>query len=221
VWSPDSRRFAYVTRPDGAPTRILIASADGLGVTDSVDVGSVPGGSLTQWTPDGSRLFYLSPDFHPFEASLAGTERTLRAFMDPAGFFAHSRLSPDGRWVAYAQGTLPNVHVFVQGAGGATGRWQVSTSPAARPIWVRGGRGLVFEGFDGRLMEVDVDTRDGFHPGMPRPLFKLPIGSSSAETNSWTCDATGGRFFVFVPSAARAAGIVEVVTDFSALVNRR
>jgi hypothetical protein len=141
--------------------------------------------------------------------------------MDPAGFFAHCRLSPDGRWVAYAQGSLPNVHVFVQGTGGATGRWQVSTSAAAQPIWVRGGRGLVFEGFDGRLMEVDVDTNDGFHPGMPRPLFKLPLGSSSAETNSWICDEIGERFFVLVPSAARAAGIVEVVTDFSALVNRR
>ena len=219
VWSPDGRRFAYVSRPNNAPTRIHIASADGLGGTDSIATGGVASGALNQWAPDGSRLLYSSPGFRSFEVSLA--DRLLRAFPDSTGFYAHCRLSPDGRWLAYAQGRLPNVHVFVQGTGGTTGRWQVSTSASAQPIWVRGGRGLVFEGFDGRLMEVDVDTREGFHPGMPRTLFKLPFGSQSAETNSWACDASGERFFLLVPAATSTAGVIEVVTDFSALVTRR
>ncbi len=70
-------------------------------------------------------------------------------------------------------------------------------------------------------MEVDVDTKDGFHPGAPRPLFTLPLPTSSIDTNTWTCDPSGEHFYVLAPTVARSTGVVEVVTDFPALVKRR
>jgi eukaryotic-like serine/threonine-protein kinase len=218
-WSPDGRRFAFVARPNGVAARIHLASVDGAGAVDSLDVPGGQGGWITQWKPDGSALLYCSADFHTSEVPLDGAGRA-HVLGDPNAVFALSRFSPDGKWLAYSQGTMPNVQVFVQGVA-AAGRWQISTAPAARAVWVRGGGGMVFEGFDGRLMEVDIDTHDGFRPGMPRVLFSPPLASTGAEENGWTCDATGQRFFLLTPTRARSPGNVEVVTDFSALVKRR
>jgi len=221
VWSPDGRRFAYITRASDVASRIMVAFADGMGVTDSLVTPQGAGGSLSQWTPTGSRVLYVGPTFHAFDVPLEGSDRRPRPLPDSTSFLAQPRLSPDGRWLAYASGNLPNVHVFVQGIGDASGRWQISTSSAVQPRWVRGGRALIFEGFDRRLMEADIDTREGFHPGTPRPLFALPVGSPGPDQNSWTCDEAGERFFLLVPPAERTTGIVEVVNDFSALVKRR
>jgi hypothetical protein len=70
-------------------------------------------------------------------------------------------------------------------------------------------------------MEVDIDTSAGFRPGTPRPLFTLPVAAAGPELFTWSCDSAGERFFVLVPPTARTTGIVEVVSDFASLVNRR
>ena len=219
-WSPDGRRFAYITRPTGAAARIRVASADGMGAADSLDSSNLTPRALTQWAAAGARVLYYDAGFRPFQVPVQGSDAKSRPFPDSTVLMAHSRISPDGRWLAYATGTLPNVHVFVQSVEGPAGRWQISTSPGMQPRWVRNGRALVFEGFDGRLMEAEIDTRDGFRPSTPHPLFPLPVASAGAEQNSWTCDSAGERFFVLVAPAKRATGIVEVVSDFSSLVKR-
>jgi Tol biopolymer transport system component len=221
VWSPDGRRFAYITRPIGAAPRIRIASADGMGAVDSIDTPDRAAGSLTAWIFDRSRLLYSTPDFRAFEVAVEGPAPNASPLIDSVQFRGHNQMSPDGRWLAFVQGAAPNIHVFVQTLEGTAGRWQISTAPAIRPRWVRGGRGLVFEGLDGRLMEVDIDTSAGFRPGTPRPLFTLPVAAAGPELFTWSCDSAGERFFVLVPPTARTTGIVEVVSDFASLVNRR
>jgi hypothetical protein len=89
------------------------------------------------------------------------------------------------------------------------------------PRWTRGGRELVFESWDGQLMAVDIDTRNGFHAGTPHVLFPLPTRAFAIDVSSWTCDANGERFFLVVPPRVAAAGSIEVVTGFRSLVTRR
>jgi hypothetical protein len=134
---------------------------------------------------------------------------------------AHPRISPDGRYVAFAFGQLPAVHVYVMSLTGALGKWQVSTTPGSRPVWTRGGREIVYEGFDGRLMAVDVETAGGFRAGMPQPLFALPLRSPNVDISTWTCDERGERFFLVVGPAQSSVGIIEVVTSFESLVSRK
>jgi hypothetical protein len=56
---------------------------------------------------------------------------------------------------------------------------------------------------------------------MPRPLFSLPVRSFTREIASWGVDPSGERFFLVVPPRTQGAGVIEVVTDFHALVSRK
>ena len=220
-WAPDGRRIAYVTRPPGGASTFHVGSADGLGARDTLALRSIPGASLTQWSPDGARLIFHSGDFRSYSVSIEGASREIRPLADSTQFMGQMQVSPDGRWLAYTTGSLPNVHVFVQSLSGPPGRWQISTTPAVMGRWTRGGRELVFEGIDGRLMAVDIDTREGFRAGTPHPLFNLPSRSFSAELSSWICDETGTRFFLLTPPPVRNTGVIEVVTGLESLVRRR
>jgi len=93
-----------------------------------------------------------------------GSAPSANPLIDSVTFRGHARVSPDGRWLAFVQGAPPNIHVFVQTLEGASGRWQISTAPAVRPRWVRGGRGLVV--VDPELLEPAIEAlaslvRDG------------------------------------------------------------
>jgi len=85
-------------------------------------------------------------------------------------------------------------------------------------LWTKGGTEIVFES-QPALMAVSIDTRDGFHPGTPRPLFAVPK-AGNATLRYWTCSADGNRFFLLQAPRASIGGAVEVVTDFRSLVNR-
>jgi len=111
--------------------------------------------------------------------------------------------------------------VFVQSLGGTPGRWQISSAIGFFPRWTRGGREVVFEARDGRLMAVDIETARGFHAGTPRPLFTLPQTSFNLGSDSWFVDATGEKFLVLVRPNVQQVASIEVVTDFEALVTRK
>jgi eukaryotic-like serine/threonine-protein kinase len=219
-WSPEGRRFAYVVRGTGED-RLRIGAADGLGAPDSLQVPGTHGVFLFQWSRAGSRLVFSSSQFKGFAVPAEGVNRVAVPLPDSTQLLAQQQISPDGRWLAFATGTNSNVNVYVQSIEGAPGRWQISNKNAFRPCWTRGGRELIYEGLDGRLMAVDIDTQNGFRAGTPHPLFTLPQPSRGNAKGSWCCDADGTRFYVVVPPKVQRAGTIEVVTSFQELVSRK
>ncbi len=222
VWSPDGRRFACVVSRTGAPTQILVGSADGLGRVDTLAVANAAEGALWQWTAIGSRLLYGPGSMEGlFTLSPDSANRAPRPIGGLSQHVAHAMLSPDGRWLAYA--TTDNTQkpqVYVQSVGDEQGRWQISTLSGFGPVWTQSGKELVYES-EGRVMAVSIDTQGSFHAGTPQPLFTLPVAALGPSARTWTCSADGKRFFVLVPPKASTRGGIEVVTDFGALVNRR
>ena len=220
-WSPDGRRFAYVIRGTHGD-RLHIGAADGLGGQDSIQVRAGLGGiSLYQWSTD-SRLLFSSSSFNGFAVASEGPNRTPQPLPDSTLFLAHQQISPDGKWLAYATGTNAlNVNVYVQSLQGPPGRWQISNKPAIRPRWTKGGREIIYEGVDGHLMAVDIETQNGFQAGTPHTLLALPQASPDIAQASWWCDADGERFYVVNPPKTRQGASIEVVTAFNELVTRK
>jgi len=220
-WSPDGRRFAYVNRPVNGAARLRVAAADGLGAADSLDLPQNAAGSLSQWAAAGSRLAFFTGNFSSYAVPTEGADRIARALGDSTENFGHPKISPDGRWMSFTMGLVPNVHVYVQSLVGPPGRWQISTTAGFQAHWVKNGRELVYEGFDGRLFAVPIEAGESFRAGTPRPLFELPSRSSDVDQLPWTCDANGETFYLLTPLRAAESGIVEVVTDFASLVRRK
>ena len=223
VWSPDGRRFACVVTNRSNATHLLLGSADGLGAPDSIPLPAGMSVSLTDWSSTGSRLVFFTADFYGRTIQLEAAARAVRAIGDSLTRAVQQRISLDGRWLAYVTGSSPsNVNVFVTSLEGPAGRWQISTSLAAEPRWTQGGRELVYRGLDGRMMAVEIDTRDGFRPGPPKPLFTMPTTSLDPNASTWDVDASGERFFLLFPEPrTQSTASIEVVTDFSSLVNRK
>ena len=220
-WSPDGRRFACVTNGDGGEARLRIASADGMGGADSMSVRGEGGIFFTQWTTDGSRLVYWSGGGISYHVRLDSPDRKSSALVDSTLSFYQPIISPDGRFVVGTVGQSPDFQIFVQSLTSSPGRWQISRTPGVWPRWVKGGREILYEGMDGQLMSVDVETQGAFRAGTPRVLFRLPSQSFGPSATSWGCDEAAERIFLFVPPPRQATGVIEVVSQFESLVTRK
>jgi Tol biopolymer transport system component len=87
---------------------------------------------------------------------LAG-ERDPYAFAESPADEVNGRLSPDGRWLAYASNDGGAYEVYVRPFPDGPGRWQVSKSGGFQPRWRSDGRELFFLAPDGRLMAAMVN----------------------------------------------------------------
>lgn len=103
--------------------------------------------------------------------------------------------SPDNRWLAYVSDETGRREVYVQSLGGDGGKWQISTDGGQAPLWTRGGREIIFQGRDGRLIAVEVVTSPAFSAGNLKPLFD-PKMRSNAFGRMWDVTADGERFLV-------------------------
>src|SRR6185503_13532073 len=69
-----------------------------------------------------------------------------------------SKLSPDGRFVAYVSDESGQPEVYVQTYPEPRGKWQISTGGALEPMWRGDGRELFYLATDQRMMAVSVQT---------------------------------------------------------------
>jgi eukaryotic-like serine/threonine-protein kinase len=196
IWSPDGR----LTMSKGAPDRLemVLRSGD----ADGTDEGLVAVGPIQfpgSWTPDGRTLFY--------ERRTQNTKwdiwRVTPGAGDPAPAIATPfddrapRVSPDGRWLAYASDENGRAEVYVRALTGSGQRWPVSAGGGLAPVWAPDGRRLYFRGSGprgnrGDMWAVDVSTSPAFSAGTPRRLFAAPSMAEDFDI------APDGRRFAMV-----------------------
>ena len=126
------------------------------------------------------------------------------------------RFSPDGRWVAYDYDESGRPEVYVVSFPEGRGKVQVSTAGGIAPRWTRGGKEIVYQGFDDRIIAVDVDTTQGVRTGTPRPLFELPEGTGGL----WDVTADGERFLVGVPVVQSSSVVLDLITNWPAALKK-
>ena len=150
VWSPDRQRIAFLSNRDGN-VEIYLAVADGSSFTrvtnTSVDESHV------RWSPEGTRLAYISPteDGAPavFWLSLSNLLPNRLLFSDHGE--ADPVWSPQGTWIAFAvlEENGDSIGLNLRNPEGVN-RVQLSQSPDRAPAWSPDGKKIAF-----------VSTRDG------------------------------------------------------------
>jgi len=176
VWSPDGRAIYFNSNKTGEYL-IYRKSAEGAGEAVAI---SKPHGLSQQpddITPDGKLIV--------FEATAATTGSDL-LILDAGGTKPpvpylnttvneqDSRLSPDGRWIAYESDETGRYELYVQTFPTPGSKAQVSNDGAAFPVWSRDGKRLFFIAPDQSLMAAEVTLGAALRVSAPTKLFRFP-----------------------------------------------
>jgi Tol biopolymer transport system component len=191
-WSLDGSQLLFSCGATGREGGVCAVSPDGSGAAPAV---IVPGASQPEFSPDGKSLAYILLDEKtrtdvwtaPLDKSTAPHE--IRR--SPAFDFS-PRISPDGRWVAYASSEGGQPMVFVADYPQAKRRWQISTGAGAQAEWnPRGGEVFYLDGA-GKLLTVAIGEQG---PSKPRELF-AESASHIHLSRGYTVAADGESFLV-------------------------
>jgi serine/threonine protein kinase len=203
TWSRDGSMIAFSSDRDGGTLNLYQKQSNGAG-SDELVLKSPRNKYPEDWAPDGQSMLYAdifdTGDPHIMVLPLIGA-RTPKALETVAFPEYLSKLSPDGRWIAYTSLEAGRPDVFVQPYPQRTGKWQISTQGGNYPRWARSGKELFYLTTDGTVMAVDVRT-DGptLGAGIPRVLFKTNalFGDHAAGGSEYPYDVTadGQRFIV-------------------------
>jgi eukaryotic-like serine/threonine-protein kinase len=228
VWAPDGSRFAAAGgRGRGPRPRVLSVDGTPLDELRAVFTGQA---WPSDWSSDGR--FIVGETLQAttlrdlFLVDTRGDRKTVRELLRAAGNQTAPRISPDGRWLAYASdegGRVPDVYVrpFPEGAG----LWRISAGGGRSPLWTQNGRELLYVAPDGGMMSVVIAPGSEFKAAAPQPLFRndaLHAGFNREAPFGRFYDAStdGRRFLVVEPIGVPPAAPIVIVLNWRQLLMR-
>jgi hypothetical protein len=138
----------------------------------------------------------------------------------PTGFATHARVSPDGRWVAYASNESGRFEIFLRNFQKPVGNRQISTGGGIQPVWRRDGKELFYIAPGGKLMSVALKLGDDGETSAPVELFQTRMAGVGSPTSglSQQYDVTpdGQRFLVNTAVEQATLAPVTVVVNWTA-----
>jgi Tol biopolymer transport system component/predicted Ser/Thr protein kinase len=222
LWSPDASRIVFTSASRGI-LDLYEKPASGSAEPHLV-VSSLSDKFPTDWTRDGRFLIY-----HAF-GSGSSTWDIWAAPTDggkPLALFAskfteaHGRVSPDGRWIAYASDESGRFEIYVTQFPEKRGRWQISTTGGSQPWWRGDGKELFYLGPEQTLMSVAVTPGDAFEAAVPTSLFKASFPTLvPAFWPNYCATADGQRFLITELVAEVVTSPINVVLNWNAALKR-
>ena len=170
VWSPDGGRIAY----SDAIGNIYVQSADGSSPARIIR-GRTIFGNVCSWFPDGTQLAISDQaktgvDIHILLQLMA---RETPLLLTSPAWENQAAFSPDGKWLAYVyRMNRTGMKSTSCPTSSAQTKLQVSSGGGQLPLWISGGRELVYATEERKLVAVAVNQRgSGIDLGTARPLF--------------------------------------------------
>jgi Tol biopolymer transport system component len=227
AWSPDGNRLVFASGGGGTGTHIHTKSYTGAGSEDLVfesNDNEIP----TDWSPNGRYI--------PFSRQKKGggvdlwvldtMEKKASPFIESRFDKAQSKISPDGRFIAYTTNDSGTYQIVVQSFPDPTGgKWQITSQGGIEPKWRHDGRELYYLALDGRLMAVSISIKGEktIEAGTAMPLFDTPLTYQRGQLpRAHRYDvAPDGRFLLAVPKATAAAPPVIAVMNWTSGLEKK
>ncbi|HEX2059923.1 MAG TPA: protein kinase, partial [Thermoanaerobaculia bacterium] len=174
VWSPDSRRIAYVLQTmQGQSVRIRQVNGSGEQiVSDSRPLGI----EVVDWSRDGRTLLAEvgTLDARNDLMTIEVATKKIAPFATTRFNEVSGRFSPDGKWIAYQSDESGQTEIYVQPFPPDGAKWQVSSGFGDSPRWAGDGGSLFYIGKDQVLMSVPVSAgANGFETGPVRTYARV------------------------------------------------
>jgi serine/threonine protein kinase len=128
------------------------------------------------------------------------------------------RFSPDGHWIAYNAPESGKEQVYVVRFPPTGERWQVSVDGGAQPMWRRDGRELYYLALDGTIFAVEIRTGASLEAGVPRPLFRAPVGAVNLAVEQYA--TVDGERFLVLKQVERPSRPINVVVNWPSLLKK-
>ena len=215
IWSPDGKEVIFTSSRSGNYDlyRKRIEGDEPEQLVAALATADYP----RSWSPDGPTLIYTQAGQGRdlFLLRLGDAEpKSTRLFPDIQAWQDSARISPDGKYVAYASNAAGPFEVYVASLENPQQRWKVSLELAngwagggGQPRWRRDGRELWYVLGNDTMVSVDVETGDTFRAGKPKRLFAVHgMRGNFPEEAPWLqkYDVTAdGQRFLFVRRAQR------------------
>lgn len=176
-WSSDGRWVYYVST-DAAERSSTLWKRTADGSREAEKVGEVPGRVYLDDVTRDERTAIVENS----SAATRGGSDIIAVPLGPGagaprGLIATSseeyasRLSPDGRWIAYESIESSRPEIFVRPfEAKLDGRWQVSAAGGREPKWSRDGRTLYFR-YEKDMFASTIPAGTGFEYGVPRRVL--------------------------------------------------
>jgi dipeptidyl aminopeptidase/acylaminoacyl peptidase len=201
AWDPTGSRVAYSCGATSQAGGTCVRDWSGGGEPTIV----APRASMASFAPDGRRLVHVLLDATTRTdvwLTTIGAAAPPTLLVRTESFEYHPRVSPDGRFLAYATSATGRPDVFVTTFPEAKGRWRVSPESGAEPKWNPAGGELFYVDASGRLQAVAIDRGGRMPPAPPAALF-AETASSLRLTDGFAPSSTG-EWFVVIRDADRA-----------------
>ena len=230
-WSADGRRVAYLTMENGGtaqqkrtitwlpwdlsapPQRIPVRIPDGTRVEDATLSSSTDLVVVRSRGYGAPGDLWVAPPPPPGDSV-----RQARPFVVTDADEETPRLSPDGRWVAYASNETGQFEVYARAADGTGGRVSISAGFGAEPVWTPDGRGLYFRGPQ-RMHFVALTSGAGLEVVRRDTLFVDPYRRESLSV-PYDVFPDGQSLLMQKPSGQRSPYPI-VVLNWPALLTQR
>ena len=157
VWSPEGDFVIFLAQGNSADM-LFRQRADGYIQPSFVVEGRAPEG----WYKGGRLVFITRKGDHDYGISLLDmATRKVTRLVDVEGSDQHSsRLSPDGRWIAYASNETGRQEVWVEPLPQDGKRYRLTQEGGRHPMWSPDGRSIYFDQ-GGRMYRIDLTIGTG------------------------------------------------------------
>jgi eukaryotic-like serine/threonine-protein kinase len=236
LWSPDGASIVFTS--DAVAGGELYEKRVN-GATEPRALPHHTTGCPLDWSPDGRLLYARAPLTGSLERDVWFVSDRGDAIPTPVASlqFTHAggrpgltgskpwaRLSPNGRWMAYASDVSGHNEIYVRSfPSDDIGPWQISVHGGIEPQWRADGRELFFIGADKYLMAVPVTTAGRFRVGTAAALFPTdldPNGLGISGRNQYVVSASGERFLMNQSRPGGASPPVTVLLNWTAALKR-
>ena len=204
MWSPDGRYIVF-----GTPEGMSWTRADGAGKPEPL-THSISFQFPWSFSPDGKRLAFIESSARnggfdlwtvPLESDSSGLRAGKpEAFLETRADERYPSFSPDGKWIAYSSDESGTPEIYVRAFPDRGGKWQISNSGGAYPMWSPNGRELFFETLDNRIMVTSYTVKgDSFMAEKPRLWSEKKLGGRPNSSKNFDLAPDGKRIVALMP----------------------